>query len=263
GGVVGRRGRAGGGGWGWLAGFGWWSAALAGREGCRGATGVPANAPEAPYRFFPDPVHQYLVTAGRTSFGGLRFGDLRRLALDIEVVTTDGYEFPSAARAGDRIVAIALADSTGFRHVLRGDRLDEATLLAECGRLIRERDPDVIEGHNIFRFDLEYLEARARRLDLPLAWGRDGSLLRSRPARLQVAERAIAFRRYEVAGRHIIDTWMLAQLHDVGARDLPSFGLKDIARHLGVAAPNRTYVDASNVARQLAEDADQLMAYAG
>jgi DNA polymerase, archaea type len=246
----------------WLARFVSWSAALAARERCREATGMPANAPDAPYRFFPDPVHQYLLTTGRTSFGGLHFGDLRRLALDIEVVTTDGWEFPSAARADDRIVAIALADSTGFRHVLRGDRLDEATLLHECGRVIRERDPDVIEGHNVFRFDLEYLEARARRHDVPLAWGRDGSLLRSRPARLQVAERAIGFRRYEIAGRHIVDTWMLAQLHDVGARDLPSFGLKDIARHLGVAASNRTYVDASNVARQLADDADQLMAYA-
>src|SRR5207302_723313 len=116
-----------------------WSAALAARDRCREATGLAANMPEAPYRFFPDPVHQYLVTAGRTSFGGLRFGDLRRLALDIEVVTTEGYEFPSAAREGDRIVAIALADSTGFRQVLRGDRLDEPTLLAECGRIVRER----------------------------------------------------------------------------------------------------------------------------
>jgi len=247
----------------WLARFGAWSAALAARDRCREATGLAANVPEAPYRFFPDPVHQYLVTAGRTSFGGLRFGDLRRLALDIEVVTTEGYEFPSAAREGDRIVAIALADSTGFRQVLRGDRLDEPTLLAECGRIVRERDPDVLEGHNVFRFDLEYIEARARRHGVSLAWGRDGSPLRARPARLQVAERAIGFRRYEVAGRHIVDTWMLAQLHDVGARDLPSFGLKDIARHLGVAAADRTYIDASRVARQLADDADRLMAYAG
>ena len=74
----------------------------------------------------PDPVQQYLLASGRTSFGGMRFGELRRLALDIEVVTGDGHEFPSAARAADRIVAVALADSTGFRHVVRGDRLDEA-----------------------------------------------------------------------------------------------------------------------------------------
>jgi DNA polymerase elongation subunit (family B) len=239
-----------------------WGEALAARERCREATGLPANAPEAPYRFFPDPVHQYLVMAGRTSFGGLRFGDLRRMALDIEVVTSEGYEFPSAAREGDRIVAIALADSSGFRQVLRGDRLDEAALLGQCGRIIAERDPDVLEGHNVFRFDLEYIEARARRHGVALAWGRDGSPLRGRPARLSVAERTIGFRRYEAAGRHIVDTWMLAQLHDVGARDLPSFGLKDIARHLGVAATDRTYVDAARIADQLAADADRLMAYA-
>jgi DNA polymerase, archaea type len=244
----------------WLARFSAWGEALGARDRCRDASG--AAGPGAPYRFLPDPVHQYLLLTGRTSFGAMRFGDLRRLALDIEVVTTDGYEFPSAAREGDRIVAIALADSAGFREVLRGDRLDEATLLRECGRLIRERDPDVIEGHNVFRFDLEYIEARARRHGVPLAWGRDGSLLRGRPARLSVAERTIGFRRYEVAGRHIIDTWMLAQLHDVAARDLPSFGLKDIARHLGVAASGRTYVDSARVATELARNADRLMAYA-
>ena len=141
--------------------------------------------------------------------------------------------------------------------------MDEASLLAECGRLIRERDPDVLEGHNVFRFDLEYIEARARRHGVALAWGRDGSLLRGRPARLSVAERTIGFRRYEVAGRHVADTWILAQLHDVGARDLPSFGLKDIARHLGVAATGRTYVDSARVAQELAQNADRLMAYAG
>src|SRR5207244_5481584 len=106
---------------------------------------------------------------------GLAFGDLRRLALDIEVVTTPGYEFPSAARADDRIVAVALADSTGFRHVVRGDQLDERALLEECTRIIREHDPDVIEGHNIFRFDLEYLEARAGRHRAGLRGGADAT----------------------------------------------------------------------------------------
>ena len=133
--------------------------------------------------------------------GSGRGGDLRRLALDIEVMTTEGHEFPSAARPGDRIIAIALADTTGFRHVVRGDRLDERALLEECTRIIRERDPDVIEGHNIFRFDLEYLEARARLHRLTLGWGRGGESLRSRVARLQIAERTIGYRRYEVAGQ--------------------------------------------------------------
>ncbi|HET9490360.1 MAG TPA: DNA polymerase domain-containing protein [Methylomirabilota bacterium] len=246
----------------WLARLRTWSDALAAREVCRERTGLAPNAPTAPYRFLPDPVHQYLLLSGRTFFGGLGFADLRRLALDIEVLTGDGFDFPSPFRPTDRVIAVALADTSGFRHVIRGDRMEERDLLEECGRMIRARDPDVIEGHNIFRFDLEYLEMRARRWGLTLAWGRDGSALAGRPARLQIAERALGYRRYQAAGRHIVDTWILAHLHDVATRDLPSFGLKDIARHLGVAAPDRTYVDPATISREFHQHPDRLMAYA-
>jgi DNA polymerase elongation subunit (family B) len=246
----------------WRARFASWSDAVGARDRCRDLSGQPSNVPGAPYLFLGDSIHQYLLDTGRTSFGGLVFTDLRRLALDIEVITTEGYEFPSAARPGDRIIAVALADTTGFRHVVRGDRLDEPALLAECSRIIRERDPDVIEGHNIFRFDLEYLEARARMHRVPLAWGRDGSHLRSRVARLQIAERTIGYRRYDVTGRHVIDTYILAQVQDAGTRDLPGFGLKDLARHFGVAAADRTYIDPAQIPREFRDAPDRLMAYA-
>jgi DNA polymerase elongation subunit (family B) len=247
----------------WFARFASWADALAGRDLCRERSRTAPAAADAPYLFPGDAAHTYLLLTGQTSFGDMRFGDLRRLALDIEVITTEGFEFPNATREGDRIVAVALVDSTGFRHVVRGDRLDEKALLVECGRLIAERDPDVIEGHNIFRFDLEYIDARARRHGVTLAWGRDGSVLRGRPSRLSIAERSVGYRRYEIAGRHIVDTWMLALLRDAGTRDLPSLGLKDIARHLGVAAADRTYIDGARITRAFFESPDELMAYAG
>jgi DNA polymerase, archaea type len=246
----------------WFVRFRNWGDAVAARDRCRERSGLAPGAPGAPYRFLGDSVQQFLLLTGRTSFAGLGFDDLHRLALDIEVVTTDGFEFPSAARPDDRIVAVALADNRGFRHVIRGDLLDEKSLLQEMVKIVSERDPDVIEGHNIFRFDLEYLEARARRFGVTLALGREGAALRGWPSRLQIAERTIGYRRYEAPGRHIIDTWMLAQMHDVGPRDLPGYGLKQIARHLGLAGDDRTYVDASAIARELREAPDRLMAYA-
>jgi len=246
----------------WLASFPGWSHAERAREHCRRVSGRSPGDPQGPYLFLSDPVHQYLLRSGRTSFRGMALGDLRRLALDIEVLTTPGFEFPNAAREGDRIIAIALADSMGWSTVLSGAEMDEAELLRACTRLIAERDPDVLEGHNIFRFDLEYLEARARRRRVTLGWGRDGSALRGHPSRMQVAERTIAYRRYGVAGRHIVDTWMLAQLYDVAARDLDSYGLKDVARHFGVAAPDRTYLPAEDIPRIFREDPARLMAYA-
>ncbi len=246
----------------WLVSFATWPEGLRARDHCRETSGRGPGSPDAPYRFINDPVHQYLLRSGCTSFVDLVFPDVRRLALDIEVLTGDGFDFPSAARASDRVIAISLADSRGFTAVLRGDRLSEIELLEECARLIRERDPDVIEGHNIFRFDLEYLAERARRHGATLAWGRAGEPLRGEPALLKIAERTIGYRRYQIAGRHVIDTWILAQLYDLAARDLPSFGLKDVARHLGVAAPDRTYVDPADISRLFAHDADRLMAYA-
>lgn len=246
----------------WLAECPSWPHALKVRDHCQATSGRGVGAPDAPYRFLIDPVHQFLLRTGKTSFLGMTFADLRRLALDIEVTTAPGFEFPNAARESDRIIAIALADSTGLVTALSGTDMSERELLAECSRLIRELDPDVIEGHNIFRFDLEYMEARARRLGVPLAWGRDGSLLRGRPARMQVADRTIAYRRYAVAGRHIVDTWILAQHYDVAARDLPSYGLKEIARHFGIAAPERTYLAAEDIPRVFREDPGRLLAYA-
>ena len=246
----------------WLARFAAWPHALGARDRCRERAPSGPGEPAPPFLFLSDPVQQFLLASGRTSFGGMVFDDVHRLALDIEVVTTEGFEFPSAGRPDDRIVAIALADSTGHVEVLRGDRLDERSLLEACTMAIRARDPDVIEGHNIFRFDLPYLEARARRHGVSLAWGRDGSALRGRPTSLRVAERTIGYRRYEIAGRHVVDTWMLAQLHDAGARDLPAFGLKDLARHFGVAARDRTYVDPGNVSEEFRTAPDRLMAYA-
>ena len=64
----------------------------------------------------------------------------------------------------------------------------EPTALKRLCSLIIERDPDVIEGHNIFKFDLPYLSARASKLGISLFMGRDGSLLSvdSRPAKLPV-----------------------------------------------------------------------------
>ncbi|MGH7782169.1 MAG: DNA polymerase domain-containing protein [Candidatus Binataceae bacterium] len=228
----------------------------------RAVTNYAANAPGAPYLVFADPVEQHLMLTGSTCFMGLEFGDLVRMQIDIETYISKGFEFPSAARAGDRVIAISIADSTGFERLLRGTEMDERAMLEELVRVVQERDPDVIEGHNLFRFDLEYLETRARRHRVRLALGRGGGILRARPARLQIAERSIAYRRYEIPGRNIIDTWILAQHYDIASRELEGFGLKQLAIHFGLARKDRVYLDASRVSEIFDHDPERLFEYA-
>jgi DNA polymerase, archaea type len=228
----------------------------------RNTTGKPANAPDAPYFVLGDPVEQHLMLTGTSFFIGMDFSDLRRLQLDIETYISPGFEFPSAAREGDRVIAISLTDSTGFERLLKGTEIDERAMLEEMVRIVAERDPDVIEGHNLFRFDLEYLEARARRHRVALRLGRGGGELRARPSRMQIAERSIAYRRYDIPGRSIIDTWILAQHYDIGSRELESLGLKQLAMHFGLAREGRVYIDASKISRYFEREPEKLFEYA-
>jgi DNA polymerase, archaea type len=224
-------------------------------------TGKSPSAPEAPYWYIADPVQQYLLLSGRTHFLGLNFGDLRRLQLDIETYCQEGFDFPNPLRDCDRITAIALSDSTGWERLISGKEYDEAEMLRELVRLIQERDPDVVEGHNLFRFDLEYIEARARKHGVALNLGRDGSSLKGHPSRMQIAERTITYRKYEIFGRHIIDTWILAQHYDVSTRELEGYGLKEIARYFDIASAERTYIPAEKATWYFDHDPETLFHY--
>jgi len=183
--------------------------------------GLPHHAPG-------DPAHQYLLQSGKTLFEGFAPGDLHRMQIAL------GGEASAAA-----IERIELADNRGWSQVLEG--APERDLLAALTEAIRTRDPDVIEGHDLYRSLLRRLLTRARRVRLKLPWGRDGSVPVSRSSRLQIAERTIAYPRCSIYGRHLVDTFVLAHQWDVGARELEGFTLDEVAGHfrLGGSRPEQ------------------------
>ena len=244
-----------------LALFNDWHTCLDARDYLVRTTGKTPSAAGAPYLFFSDPIHQHLLLTGKTLFKELEFQELRRLALDIETWCAPGFEFSNPQREEDRIISIAVLCSDGYEEVLSGHDLDEPAMLERLSLIIRERDPDVIEGHNIFRFDLEYLRCRAARHGIRLRWGRDGSEPRVHPSRFTVAERIVDYPRWNVYGRHIIDTYFLLLVYDVGSRELESYGLKAAARHFGLARPDRVYLEGSDLGRAFLEDPRALAEY--
>ena len=183
---------------------------------------------------FTDPVQHYLTATGRTLFKDLPFEELKRM--QIEVLSFEnavaGVDDPGR---GDHLMSIALSDNTGWEELLVVDpkNIDESehAALKRLTAIIKERDPDVIEGHNLFRFDLPYLVARAKRAKTRLDWGRSDGFLRSRPSRLQIAEKTIDYPKFTVGGRHFVDTFLLSQFYDVGMRSLAGFERTDVARH--------------------------------
>jgi len=175
-----------------------------------------------------DPVQHYLTATGRTLFKDLPFEELKRMQLEV-LSFSEGH--------ADHIMSIALSDNTGWEELITVDpkktEESERNAIKRLTSLIKARDPDVIEGHNLFRFDLPYLVARAKKLKTKLDWGRSGGFLRSRPSRLQIAEKTIDYPKFTIDGRHFVDTFLLAQFYDVGMRSLAGFERTDVARHFG------------------------------
>ncbi|MBW1799311.1 MAG: DNA polymerase II, partial [Deltaproteobacteria bacterium] len=219
------------------------------------------SSPHAPYLFLPDPVYQYLILTGRTLFKGLSYRDIRRLALDIETACAPGYEFSNPLREEDRILSIALMDNRGHEEVFFGAGMEEKAMLESLNDRMARLDPDVLEGHNLFNFDLEYILARSKMHGVTLNWGRDGSRPTTRRSRFAVAERTIDYTRMDIFGRHVVDTLFLLQYYDVTARELESYGLKAAAVHFGLADEERTYIDREKVGWYYEHDPETLKRY--
>ena len=206
---------------------------------------------------FNNPVKQHLLLSGNTHFRGLRYNDAHRLQLDIE---TTGLN-PRAPDAG--IILVALSDNRNYEEVLGARKMPESALLEALNHRIRNRDPDVIEGHNIFNFDLNYIQVRARALNVKLPWGRDGSELKAGNGmrRYRVGARSPTFRPAYIHGRHIIDTYHQVQRYDIGGH-LESYGLKNVVRTLGLERGDRVFVDGADIHKTWRDDPGRIADYA-
>lgn len=225
------------------------------------ATGKSPSAPGAPYRLFSDFTQQFLSIYPARLFGRMRFDELRRMQLDIETRSVGEKHFPDAKRPDDAIIMVSLKDSSGWEDCLVLENDDEKALLQRMVQVICERDPDVIEGHNIFNFDLSYIVTRCKLHKVKFAIGRDGSEPSKRESRLTAGERIVPFTRFDVYGRHIVDSLHLVYLYDAIHRDMESHGLKYVAKYFGVASEERTYVDGSDITNLFTMDREKLIAY--
>jgi DNA polymerase, archaea type len=207
---------------------------------------------------YTDPATQYLLQTGRTLFKEMQFGDLHRLQLDIETYSAGHHRFSNAARETDRIILISVSDNRGWEQLINGKEHEEPEMLHLLARIIRERDPDVIEGHNILAFDLPYILKRCALHKIGFPVGRDGSAPRGVNGRPSGEERIVA----DVAGRHIVDSLQLVQNYDAVKRNMESYGLKYAARYFGVASPDRTYIPGEKISWHWDHDVDPLMRYA-
>ena len=235
----------------WLITVDSWKELIALRNGLKGAGRA--------FFALSDPVQHYLTATGRTLFKGMALAEVKRLQLEVIALAGEG---DLAEASQHHIASIALSDNSGWEELIVVDPANaeesEQAAIQRLTSIVKERDPDVIEGHDLFRFDLPYLVARARKAKTKLDWGRSGGFLRSRPSRLQIAEKTIDYPKFAVDGRHFVDTFLLAQFYDVGMRSLSGFERVDVARHFDLCGDDETSaLTGKELQRVYREDAER------
>jgi len=239
----------------WLARAQTWTAHENLLRAARGTVGIDVVKPAE---------SMYLLETRQRLFADVPFGDLRRCQLDIETASTS-YVFSDARNPEDRVLAIGLKFGEHERTLVLEAMTDaaEKAMLEQLNAILAEEDPDTVEGHNIFKFDLDYLRVRCKRHKVRCAWGRFGQDAKFRNSRFKVAERWIDFPRCDLAGRTVVDTFLLVMQYDVSTRELTAFGLKDVAVHFGITteAGERTYLAGNRIHDAYQHDRAAFRAY--
>lgn len=186
--------------------------------------------------WFPRSIEEgFMMLNGFTYFKNLKVNDISYLSFDIE--NQNEHEVKR-----DELVVLI---TNTFRNN-KGEYLRKVFSIKEYKSSIkmvnawcdwvREINPDVMVGHNVFAHDLRILN-----LVSTLHLGRDGSPIK-------FDDKASKFRKdgqqqYEyfnarIHGREVIDSLWMSIKYDIG-RKFPSYGLKVIEKHLGLVDKDR------------------------
>lgn len=112
---------------------------------------------------------------------------------------------------------------------------------------VRQCDPDIMLGHNIFGFDLPYLAAFAKTHKTQLTLGRDLSAVKfgRNPKQFRKdGSQSYDYHNAIVEGRNLVDTFFLSIKFDIG-RKYPNYRLKGIIEFEGLEKEGRQHWDFS------------------
>lgn len=184
---------------------------------------------------------------GLTLYKGLKVSDLGVLAFDIE---SDGLN----QHKDSCVYLITNSFEKNGKRIRKHFRLDEYD--EDCGKMIdawcqwvREVNPNIINGWNIFGYDLPYLRhvAKLWGTDLKLGTDRSPAQFNNKPSKKRVdGNTEWDYYKCHVYGRQIIDGLFVALNYGVG-KGYPSWGLKQIAEAEGFITPERQFYDASQI----------------
>lgn len=187
------------------------------------------------------------VKDGYSCFLEMQPEDVSLLSFDLETTGLD----PHAKDAKILLISITYrAGEEKYNYLLSYDQFSsQKELIEEFCSKISAFDPSILLGHNIFGFDLHYLNVMAKKYNTILNLGRDGSEAKfdNYEKKFRVdGTRDLHYNNCLIYGREIVDTMFLSIRADI-SRKYNSYGLKKIIEQEGWELSGRTFYDASKI----------------
>ena len=201
-------------------------------------------------------IEAQMISKGLTLFKGLKVEDVSVLSFDIEGAGLVRDESSQAFVITNTLRKNGETTVTQFRE---DDYIDQGYMINAWCKWVREVDPDVLNGHNVFGYDLDYLRHVAEQYGIELDLGRDGSpaTFGTKPKNYRVdGSQTWEYKNCNIFGRHVIDGMFLAVKYDIG-RNYPSWGLKPIAEYEGIVAEDRQFYDASQIGKNWSDPVER------
>jgi DNA polymerase elongation subunit (family B) len=113
---------------------------------------------------------------------------------------------------------------------------------------VREVNPSIFIGHNIYSFDIPYLDYCAQRAGTSLKLGRDESdvqFSRYESKFRKDGSQFYHYKKFQIYGREVVDTLFLSIKYDIVKRKYENYKLKSIIKEEGLEKENRVHYDAS------------------
>lgn len=188
-----------------------------------------------------------LVFNGITFFKGLTTNDISVLSFDIEAEGLTHHE-----KSEVYLITNTFRDRNNniVRKHFRVDRYDNPKdMFNDWCTWVRNINPDVITGHNIYGYDLPYMDFCAKKYGTTLKLGRDDSdmyISTKKSLKRVDGNTTWDYNKIDIEGREVIDGMFLAVNYDIG-RNYPSWGLKAIAEYEGFVKEDRQFYDAAKI----------------
>lgn len=187
-----------------------------------------------------------MILNGFTYFKNMKVSDVSLLSFDIE---TDGL----ARTETSRVYLIANTFRSQGKTIRKmfscDDYESDAEMFEAWCEWVREIDPTLMIGYNIFGYDIPYLKHCAALSGVDLNLGRDGSALTINKYESKFRKdgsQDYLYNRANIYGREIVDMMFVAYHYDFG-RKYDSYGLKAVIKHEGLEVKDRQFYDAGTI----------------